>query len=202
MVQIVGALVARNEAAPDRYLSVSIHNALSLCDRVLVLDDGSTDDTARLATELGAEVVKRDSQGWWGGAESAARQQLWELASQRGDWIYVFDADHELLGVSREELHKLCTADSVDAWACPLWDCWDSPDTHRVDGYWQAWRSPRAWLFRALPGQWPPRGIHSGHAPNRAWRIGLAPPGMGIRHYSYVKKAHRAKKLAQYLALA
>lgn len=202
MVQIVGAVLARNEAASDRYLRTALANALSLCDRVLLLDDGSTDGTAELAEQEGAEVVRRDSAGFWGTDEATPRHQLWELARQRGDWIYLFDADHELLGVSREELHQLCSASSVDAWACPLWDCWDSPSTHRVDGYWQAWRHPRAWLFKALPGEWPPRGIHSGHAPLRPWRVGLCPPGVGVRHLGYVKPAHRAKKLAQYLALA
>ena len=202
MVQIVGAILARDEAAEDRYLAVAIRNALSFCDRVLMLDDGSTDGTAALARGLGAEVVQRDSTGWWGRGESAARQELWELACRQGEWIYMFDADHELLGVSRQDMQTLCSATSVDSWACPLWDCWDSPEQHRVDGYWQAWRSPRAWLFKALSGTWPERGIHSGHAPMRAWRTGLMPPGTGIRHYSYVNKLHRDKKLAQYLALA
>ena len=202
MAQIVGACLARNEAAPDRYLDVALRNALSLCDRVLLLDDGSTDSTATLAQTLGAEVVTRESAGMWGTDESSARQQLWELASQRGDWIYIFDADHELLGITKEELHLLCEASSVDAWACPLWDCWDNPETHRVDGFWQAWRFPRPWLFKALPGQWPSRGIHSGHAPLRPWRIGLCPPGMGIRHWGYVLKEHRLRKAEKYLDLA
>lgn len=202
----------RNEAAPDRYLQRALDNAALFCDAIVVVDDHSTDATHKIcqAHRKVVSVTKTSSPhptgspqvGWWvEGSEGGARRQLWEQAarSAKGDWIYVFDADHELLGITPAEFRQLLKSPTVDAWACPLWDCWDSDVQHRVDGYWQAWRSPRPWLFRALPGEWNVRGIHAGHAPLRNWNVGLMPFGAGIAHYGYVKLEHRLTKRERYL---
>lgn len=204
----IGALLVRNEAAPDRYLERCAANALSLCDHVVALDDGSTDDTREKLRALGVEVIERSaSGGFWGADETTPRAQLWDLASQRGDWIYVFDADHELLGATRQDVEMLCAAESVDAWAFSLYDCWDSLDLMRVDSWWQAHLHPRPWLLRLKPSstfvpEWRPAGVHSGHTPrNWAGTIFAAPAPMAIRHWSYVSSAHRATKVKQYLNL-
>jgi glycosyltransferase involved in cell wall biosynthesis len=205
----VGALLARNEAGSDRYLRRVLANAASYCDALVVLDDGSTDDT-RAVCERAEKVVAvervGESGGWWGAgtarSEAPNRKRLWQLAREHGaDWIYVFDADHELLGIAPQEFRALTRATLVDCWAFPLWDCWDREDVHRVDGYWQAWRLPRPWLFKALDGDWGTRAIHVGHCPWRNWNAGLAPSGAGIRHLSYVRPEHRLRKLRAYLSL-
>jgi glycosyltransferase involved in cell wall biosynthesis len=53
---------------------------------VIVVDDGSTDNTAALAAELGAKVIQRSN-----GGVSAARNTGIQNAS--GDWIALLDAD-------------------------------------------------------------------------------------------------------------
>ena len=207
--KIIGALLARNEAAPDRYLQRALDNAAQFVDGIVVLDDDSDDATPDIC-ERHPKVVAVErraiSGGWWGGAqgETPARARLWELACEHAGldgWIAIYDADHELLGITPREFRALTAATAADCWACPLWDCWDSDDTQRVDGYWQAWHSPRAWLFRALPGPFPVRAIHVGHAPMRAWTVGLMPNGAGVRHLGYVTRANRLRKHADYLKL-
>lgn len=211
-VKCVGALLARNEAGPDRYLQRVLANATQFCDEIVVLDDGSTDATRDLclaAPKVARVETTQSVTGWWGArrGEGGARERLWHLASeQAGDngWIYVFDADHELIGISPADFRTLLRSEAVTAWACPLYDCWDSDETHRVDGYWQAWRSPRAWLARATPhlGSWGAlRGIHSGHLPPVQFAIGLMPPGAAIRHLGYVKEDARLRKAERYLSL-
>jgi len=209
MPKIVGALLVRNEAAPDRYLRRCLDNAAQFVDGIVVLDDGSTDDTAAVC-ERHSKVVAVERRGgvagWWGDArgETPARVALWELACQHAGpdgWVVVYDADHELLGISPREFRALTGATVADCWACPLWDCWDSDDLQRVDGYWQAWWHPRAWLFRALPGPFPVRSIHVGHAPSLPWTVGMMPNGAGIRHLGYVQRTHRLQKHANYLKL-
>lgn len=208
----VGALLARNEAAPDRYLERVLKNAFQFCDDVVVLDDHSTDGTAGLCRDAGAIVHEREEGGdggWWGVAtangESSARAALWNLAATAAGpngWIYVFDADHELVGIRPADFRRLLAASNVDAWACPLYDCWDSDETHRVDGYWQAWRSPRVWLARAYAAaDWPQRGIHVGHLPPREWHVGLMPPNAAIRHLGYIVAKQRVDKQRKYLHL-
>ena len=204
-MNVIGAILARNEAGPDRYLERCVRNALSVCDGVLLLDDGSSDETPDLARDLGCEVIERPSgNGFWGADEATPRAQLWNEAAKRAPWVYVFDADHELLGATRDDIEMLCAAEHIDGWAFPLLDCWDSGDLHRIDGFWQAWRTPRMWLARTnfgAPPAWNVRGIHSGHIPHN-WRgmISQAPAGMMIRHWSYVDPQHRAAKMERYLA--
>lgn len=207
---IVGAVLARNEAAPDRYLRRVLANVTTFCDLAIVLDDGSTDATAQVAHDAGARVHRvggRD--GFWGRDETSRRRELWRLAADAAGstgWIYVADADHELIGLSPVEFRALCTADHVNAWAWPLLDCWDSDETQRVDGFWQAHRHPRPWLFRVAPVRdfepdWgDARRIHSGHAPHFGWTVGVAPGW--VRHLGYVKPEHRKAKAERYLALA
>ena len=211
MPKIVAAILARNEAAPDRYLNRVLQNCWDLCDDVVVVDDGSTDETARMCRDSGAAVSQLGSVGgWWGSDETTPRSHLWTLAAKSAGldgWVYVADADHELVGIDRRGLQVLCQADVVNAWAFPLWDCWDSDVTHRVDGYWQAWRHPRPWLVRAVPAagwvaHWQTRDIHAGHLPaNYPYLDCPAPTGVAIRHLGYVDRLHREAKAARYLAL-
>ena len=215
---LIGALLCRNEAAPDRYLKLVLDNALSFCDHIVAYDDGSTDATPDVLRENGVEIVAPEGSpgpqpAFWGRDEVTPRACLWDAASKAAGpdgWIYVFDADHELVGVTSRDLRTACRSDLVNAWTMPLWDCWDSSDTMRVDGFWQAHLHPRPWLFRAqpTPGFTPDwscidrKGVHTGHCPpNYPARVGVL-PGAAIRHWSYVKPEHRARKIEQYLKLA
>jgi hypothetical protein len=210
----VGALLARNEAAPDRYLERVLKNAAEFCDTIVVLDDHSTDATRDIC--LAAPHVVQvestttvDEEGWWQGArESAARAHLWRLATQHAGsegWVYVFDADHELVGLASKDFQELLRAENVNAWACPLWDCWDSDEQMRVDGYWQAHWRPRPWLARSQPHadfrpEFSGRGVHAGHFPaNYPFQVGLMPPGTAIRHLGYIKEEARLRKAERYL---
>lgn len=204
---ILGACLARNEA--DRYLAEVLHQAKEYCDEVVVLDDGSDDITAETARKSAAVFLREESGAW--GNESPARAELWQLAAERtreDGWIYIFDADHLLTGITPDTFRTLTHSDHHNAWAFPLYDCWDSPDQHRVDGYWQAWRTPRVWFAKAKPTpdfqpEWPARGIHCGHLPsNYPLQAGIAPAPAGILHLGYIKSSDREAKAQQYLALA
>ena len=213
-MKIIGALLARDEASPDRYLERSIRAALDLCDSVVVLDDGSTDETGKLAHDIDPKRVKvvaeTDGAGFWGTDESTPRARLWELAvREAGDdgWILIFDADMQLLGISRDDLRSCCSTKVYNSWAMPLYDCWNDENLHRVDGYWIGWANPRVWLARAKPTpdfvpEWDDKAIHCGHLPHSYPIFAGVLPGLAAwRHFSYVKKEHRKAKYDQYLAL-
>jgi hypothetical protein len=91
-------VIVRNEAAViDRCLA-SVAGAV---DHTIVVDTGSTDDTAERARAAGAEVVSFP----WCNDFAAARNA--SLDHARGDWVLVLDADEVLTPGSRASLRPL-----------------------------------------------------------------------------------------------
>jgi hypothetical protein len=202
-------MLARNEAAPDRYLARVLARCAEFSDAILLLDDGSTDDTAQVARAAGCVVHTRDGAGFWGVTEAPARRELWERAAELiGDgWVLICDADMLLEGDPR----PLCASWEAATWAWPLADLWDSESTFRVDGPWGFGPTvPRPWLFRpsAAPQdfvpRWPEKCVHTGHCPMNFGEVGptfVAPPDVYWKHLSYLRREDRLRKHAQYASV-
>lgn len=206
MPKLVTAILARNEAS--RYLPKVLERCLNFSDKVLLLDDRSTDDTAKLASSMGCDVRGRSvlqAPAW--GTEAPARAELWDWASEEaGDgWILVCDADMLFEGNPRE----LLWTTEANSWAFILYDLWNETQ-YRSDGYWQAHLTPRPWLLRpkdVLAGEkpvWNGRGIHVGHIPlNAQLRCLIAPVDTYYwLHYSYSTPADRLSKYQSYQQVA
>ncbi|MHA2065732.1 MAG: hypothetical protein ACXABY_15250, partial [Candidatus Thorarchaeota archaeon] len=212
MQKIVGALLARDEGGPDRYLERCVRHALTLCDSVVCLDDGSTDNTVEVLEGIeGVEItLGANLDGFWGTDETSRRAKLWDLAVEAAGpdgRILIFDADMELVGITREDLQTLCKTTIYNSFAMPLWDCWDSDQQHRVDTYWIGWRVPRVWLFKAPDPGWKAdwgdtKQIHSGHAPVNYPIVAGRLPGLAAwRHLGYIQSQARLDKAKQYVSL-
>ncbi|MBU6235311.1 MAG: glycosyltransferase family 2 protein [Alphaproteobacteria bacterium] len=94
MIPVTAIVVTRNEADNIAHCLLPL---VGLFTRVIVVDSGSTDDTAETAKSLGAEVI----QFRWNGAYPKKRQWCLENIYGLGDWVFFIDADetpsHELL---------------------------------------------------------------------------------------------------------
>ena len=204
MATLASALLVKNEA--DKYLERVLRHCLEYSDKVLVLDDGSTDESRDIAKRLGCSVRQRSGESFWGTGEVPARRELWEWMEQECDWGLVTDADMLLEG----DVRALTETWECTAWAFPLVDLWDSEDTFRVDGAWQFGPThPRPWLFRPSALQvapvWNEGCVHVGHSPANFAEAGptfVAPPDVFWKHLSYVKREHRERKAAAYASVA
>lgn len=203
-MRLVTALVVKNEA--DKYLPKVLQRCQEFSDEILVLDDGSTDETVTIAERFGCLVKQRPQAGMWGN-ESPARTELWERGTKMAQdgWLLICDADQTLMGDPRPYL----TTWESNTICFPLYDLWDSDTTFRADGYWQGYTAYRPWLFcpsRVPAGwhpQWPARGLHCGHAPaNWPMVCPIAAETLHWLHWAYRTPEGRQRKAAQYLSQA
>lgn len=208
MPRLFSALMTRDEAGPSRFLRQVLRRCQSFSDAILVLDDGSTDDTVQVCEEHGAKVTRRASPTPAWGHESTARQELWELGAAvcqaEDDWILICDADQELMGDPR----PLLNTSQVNCWGFTLYDLWSETE-YREDQFWRGHLMSRPWMFapKRVPQGWVPfwgdAGVHPGHAPlNFPMLMGVAPPSIHWRHYAYSTPELRQQKHAAYAAVS
>ena len=209
MTRLVSALLVRNEASPDRYLERILRRCAEFSEDILVLDDGSTDDTVELCKRAGALVKQRPASPPMWGAEASARAELWERGAKlaKDGWLLVADADMLLVGDPK----PLCASWDVNSWAFVLYDVWSEDEKlFRCDPPWMGHLVPRPWLVRpaAVPAgwrpEWPSRGLHVGHIPSNFPLIcgAVEPHVLHWRHLAYAKREHRERKHRQYLEQA
>lgn len=138
---IIGLLRVRNES---RYIERVIRSIQPICERIFVLDDKSTDDTADICERLGCSVKRSTSEGI---DESRDKDELLsaaydllpdehKLGNPKSPWYaLLIDGDEELHGDDRDILRAIPeSVDSADAYHLRIPYLWDSPDQHRVDG--------------------------------------------------------------------
>jgi len=85
MPPISATIITHNEAAN---IARAIRS-LDCADEIVVVDSGSTDETARIASELGARIVSHPWEGF-------AAQKNFASAEARHEWVLSLDADEEL----------------------------------------------------------------------------------------------------------
>ncbi len=89
-------IITKNEA--DRIVPI-INAVKNIADEVLVIDSGSSDDTCKLASEAGAQVIFNEWKGY-------GAQKIFGEKSCRNQWILNIDADEE---VSPELAQEIAT---------------------------------------------------------------------------------------------
>ena len=97
---IIAAIPAYNE---EKTIAKVVVRAMEHVDEVVVIDDGSTDDTAIIAEHLGARVVRHDGNLGYGAAIRSCFSVARDLNS---DALVILDADGQH---SADDIPKLLT---------------------------------------------------------------------------------------------
>ncbi|HET7099698.1 MAG TPA: glycosyltransferase family 2 protein [Terriglobia bacterium] len=95
MPPISATIITRNEAAN---IARAIRS-LDCADEILVVDSSSTDETIRIAAELGARTITHPWEGF-------AAQKSFAVRAARHDWILSLDADEELNEEARAAIEE------------------------------------------------------------------------------------------------
>ncbi len=131
-------VIAKNAEATIRSC---IESVAGLVSERIVVDTGSTDETAQIARECGAAVVSFP----WCGDFSAARNAA--LAAISTDWVLVLDADEELDAAGHSWIRAELQAPGADGYVTPVRNYlqpWDEPLTGGHLPVSPAERHPRA----------------------------------------------------------
>ncbi len=102
-------IIARNEAANIR----ACIDTVAWADEIIVVDSDSTDDTASIASEMGARVyVHADWPGF-------GQQKNRALGYATGEWIFSIDADERVTSDLRSEIEQAMNEAEADGYYCP-----------------------------------------------------------------------------------
>ena len=176
-------LIAKNE---ERNIARAIRSLLDVADEIVVTDTGSTDDTVRIAKDLGARVEHFP----WIDDFSAAYNHCFDQAT--GDWVFVLDADEELLESSQKKLLSATQSEVALAYTCLRQDLVEASN---LDVFTKMLVTR---LFRNRHGIQFGRRIHHDFVPplqEIAAQTGLAllESTIQIRHYGYTAEFKQAK---------
>lgn len=102
-------LITKNEAANIRECLQSV----AWADEIIVVDSGSTDDTAVIAREMGAQVFVHADWPGFGPQKNRA------LGYAGKDWVFSIDADERVGPELRAEIEQAMHEPTADGYFCP-----------------------------------------------------------------------------------
>jgi O-antigen biosynthesis protein len=144
---IIAALRVKNEA---RWISRVLKSIQPVCERIIILDDHSTDSTPEICEALGAQVIRSPFQGL---NESRDKDFLLTESFKhipvryhgRLDspyWMLAVDGDEELVANDQPLVQHLVKNPAIHCYALRILYLWDDPQQWRVDGVYRDFRRP------------------------------------------------------------
>ena len=190
---IIGALRVRNEA---RWIERSLRSLLPICERIIVLDDHSTDGTPDLAAAIDPVKIDVIDSPFEGLNEVRDKNFLLDVCrTHEPAWVVMIDGDEELS--DPPALLRAMQTTQARALAMRVLYLWDRPDQIRIDGvYAGLWRVSAFRLGSERFEPTGPRGFHCGNAPQAIHgRVLVNAP---LLHYGYMHRADRLRKYSWY----
>lgn len=156
--------------------------SLAFCDEIVVLDSGSSDDTASIAQHFGVRWQVQAFQGY-----GPQKQAAVNLAQH--DWVLLLDADEQLTALGRERIERELVAPRAVGYRLPRQE-------------WLFWR----WVHPGSRANWHLRLFRRSHGGLNEVPVHAAPEVQGrvidlpapFRHFGEADIASRAEKVNRY----
>lgn len=198
------SMVVRNESS--RYLRQALEQHRQYIDDAVIIDDGSTDDTADVCLQalegIPVKLIRNEFSRF--SNEVTLRQQQWEeTLTVNPEWILNLDADEWFEQSFVQELDTLLQNRTTNVFCFRLYDFW-SLHSYRSDAIWRAHESYRPFLLRYDPTfdyKWKNTPQHCGRFPANILELPHQLSDIRLKHYGWAKDEHRREKLHRYQML-
>lgn len=198
---IVGSIVYNEE---HRFLEKYLINIKKYADEIVLIDDGSTDNSLSLCKNVTKNIFKSDR--LFIKNEVELRNILWCKCSElcnSGDFILIQDCDEFLHQDSiehlKEETNK-CIYFNGDAIAWKLYDMWNNSQ-YRDDLYWNAhnkWWIHMIRYHNNIKYVWKNTKLHCGRIPINSY-YNAFPSKLQVLHMGYSREDLRREKYNFYM---
>ena len=198
-MNIIGILRVKNG---EKYLPELFKQLNIFCERILILDNQSTDRTVEIAKTLGAEIQLNTKISLHEGRD---RILLHKWAGQyKPDWIFAPEVNDLLEEGGPDRIKGMSTGAEMiglEAFQSPYLYLWGDNVHYRVDG---SYRSLAIRLFKYFPDLYPPNRMTNssaiaeeivGHgrfcrSEIRIFNSSLMTPELRLEKYDYYRKNH------------
>jgi glycosyltransferase involved in cell wall biosynthesis len=143
--KLSAVIITKNEA---RHIEACI-NSVGFADEVLIVDSGSTDETAVLASRLGARVIHQDWLGF-------GAQKRFAVQAAQNDWVLCLDADERVDDDLAAQIRRAVSQASAFAYELAMQQKFMGRMLNHGDGY-PLWKLR---LFHRGHAQWSDDAIH------------------------------------------
>ncbi|MGC9977261.1 MAG: glycosyltransferase family 2 protein [Syntrophales bacterium] len=175
------AIITKNEAEnlPDCLKSVSF------AGQIVVVDSGSTDETVKIASDFGCEVLVESWRGF-------GPQKQFAIDKCRNAWILVLDADERIPEDTAQAIRNIISNPSITAAGFSF------PRKNFFQGRWIRhagwWPDRIVRLFRKGQGHMTPAKVHESVEVKGI----VEPLDCSIEHYTESRLSHILIKIDQY----
>jgi glycosyltransferase involved in cell wall biosynthesis len=196
---IYGLLRIKNEA---RWIDRVITSLWPVCEKILVFDDHSTDDTVAICRKLGCQVFESPFTGL---DETRDKDylldRLWERQAKVGDYVIMVDGDEELMAQDVPLLLEYLKFPYLHCGSFRVLYLWDNEHQIRVDRWYSSARrascfqlaNPKMRFKQTTYGG----NLHCSSAPEELLKYIIEMP-VRLLHYGYMHKEDRIRKFHFY----
>lgn len=182
--------VVINAQNAEKDLPRALTSVKNLADEIVVVDQGSTDGTSKIAKEFGAKIYKHEP------VKYVELTRNFAILKATGDWILILDPDEEIGKELASEIKKVIKADKADYYRIPR--------KNIIFGKWIRhtlwWPDYQTRLFKKGKVSWS-EVIHSVPITMDRGADIKAEEGLAIIHHNYSSVEEYLEKLNRYTSV-